>query len=60
MPLKEKLANKIPELRDEIKSLVKEHGDKVISQATVQQAYGGMRGIKCMVGRPRFWIPWKE
>jgi len=49
MPLKEKLAQKIPELRDEIKSLVKEHGDKVISQATVQQAYGGMRGIKSMV-----------
>ncbi|KPK99377.1 MAG: type I citrate synthase, partial [candidate division Zixibacteria bacterium SM23_73_3] len=49
MPLKEKLAQKIPELRDEIKSLVKEHGDKVISESTVRQAYGGMRGIKCMV-----------
>jgi citrate synthase len=49
MPLKEKLAEKIPELRDEIKSLVAEHGDKVISEATVRQAYGGMRGIKCMV-----------
>jgi citrate synthase len=49
MPLKEKLAKKIPELRDEVKSLVQEYGEKVISQATVQQAYGGMRGIKCMV-----------
>jgi citrate synthase len=49
MPLKEKLAEKIPQLRDEIKSLVKEHGDKVISEATVKQAYGGMRGIKSMV-----------
>ena len=49
MPLKEKLAQKIPELRDEIKALVKEHGDKVISEATVRQAYGGMRGIKSMV-----------
>ena len=49
MPLKEKLAQKIPELREEIKTLVKEHGDKVISEATVRQAYGGMRGIKCMV-----------
>jgi citrate synthase len=49
MPLKEKLAQKIPELREEIKALVKEHGDKVISEATVRQAYGGMRGIKSMV-----------
>jgi len=49
MSLKEKLAEKIPELREEIKSLVKDHGDKVLSEATVQQAYGGMRGIKCMV-----------
>lgn len=49
MPLKEKLAEKIPQLRDEIKTLVKEHGDKVISEATVRQAYGGMRGIKSMV-----------
>ncbi len=49
MPLKEKLAQKIPELREEIKSLVQEHGDKVVSEATVRQAYGGMRGIKCMV-----------
>ena len=49
MSLKEKLAQRIPGLRDEVRSLVKEHGDKVLSQATVQQAYGGMRGIKCMV-----------
>jgi citrate synthase len=49
MPLKDKLAQRIPELREEIKALVKEHGDKVISEATVKQAYGGMRGIKCMV-----------
>ena len=49
MSLKEKLAKKIPELREEIKSLVKEHGQKVITQGTIEQAYGGMRGIKCMV-----------
>ena len=49
MPLKEKLAKKIPILREEVKSLVKEHGQKVISQATIEQAYGGMRGIKSMV-----------
>ncbi|MDH4222468.1 MAG: citrate (Si)-synthase, eukaryotic [candidate division Zixibacteria bacterium] len=49
MPLKEKLIQKIKETQGEIKSLVKEYGSKVISEATVEQAYGGMRGIKCMV-----------
>jgi citrate synthase len=49
MSLKEKLAEKIPQMREEVKSVVKEHGAKIISQATVEQAYGGMRGIKCMV-----------
>ncbi|MHC4130083.1 MAG: citrate (Si)-synthase [Planctomycetota bacterium] len=47
--LKEKLAEKIPVWRDDIKSLIKEHGDKVISQVTVAQAYGGQRGVKCLV-----------
>ena len=47
--LKETLAAKIPAMREEIRTLIKKHGDKVISQVTVAQAYGGMRGIKCMV-----------
>lgn len=47
--LKETLAKKIPPLRDEIKAFVKEHGDKVISEVTLQQAYGGMRGVKALV-----------
>jgi citrate synthase len=49
MSLKEKLTKKIPEVQNEVKSLIKEQGNKVISEATVEQAYGGMRGIKCMV-----------
>jgi citrate synthase len=49
MPLKEKLVHKIKEMQNEVKTLVKEYGSKVISEATVEQAYGGMRGIKCMV-----------
>jgi citrate synthase len=49
MSLKEKLAQKISETQNEIKSLMKEHGEKVISEVTVQQTYGGMRGVKCMV-----------
>jgi len=47
--LKEKLAAKLDPMRNEVKGLIKEHGDKVISDVTVRQAYGGMRGVKCIV-----------
>ncbi|MHC4082382.1 MAG: citrate/2-methylcitrate synthase, partial [Planctomycetota bacterium] len=47
--LKDKLAEKIPGWREEIKQLIKEHGDKIMSQVTVAQAYGGQRGVKCLV-----------
>ncbi len=43
--IKDKLAQKLPGLREEVKNLVKEHGEKVMSQVTVAQAYGGMRGV---------------
>jgi len=47
--LKEKLAQVIPPLREEIAALVKTHGDKAISQVTVAQAYGGLRGVNAMI-----------
>jgi citrate synthase len=47
--LKGKLAEIIPNLRSDLKSLAKEHGNKVISQVTVEQAFGGMRGIKSLI-----------
>ena len=47
--LKELLAQKIPAVREGIRELIAKHGDKVISQVTVAQAYGGMRGVKCLV-----------
>ncbi|HEQ60811.1 MAG TPA: citrate (Si)-synthase [Firmicutes bacterium] len=47
--LKEKLSEQIPGLREDIKALLKAHGDKVISEVTVAQAYGGMRGVKAMI-----------
>jgi len=47
--LKKTLAKNIPVLRDEIKSLVKANATKVISEVTVAQAYGGMRGVKALV-----------
>ena len=47
--LQETLAKKIPVWREEIGKIRKEYGDKVISQVTVNQAYGGMRGVKGMI-----------
>ncbi len=47
--LKQKLAQQIPGLREDIKGLVKGYGDRVISEVNVAQAYGGMRGIKGMI-----------
>ncbi len=47
--LKEALAERIPALREEVRNLVKEHGDTVISDVTIKQAYGGMRGVKGLV-----------
>lgn len=47
--LKEKLAQQIPGLREDIKALVKGYGDRPISEVTVKQAYGGMRGVKGLV-----------
>ena len=47
--LKEKLAAQIPKLREERVTLMKKYGDKVISQCSIKQAIGGMRGVKGMV-----------
>jgi citrate synthase len=47
--LKEKLGELIPNLREERMALVKNHGDVKISEVSVAQAIGGMRGVKGMV-----------
>jgi len=47
--LKEKLASKLGPMREKVSSIVKGHGDLKISDVSVAQAYGGMRGVKCMV-----------
>ncbi|MBU1319222.1 MAG: citrate (Si)-synthase [candidate division Zixibacteria bacterium] len=47
--LKDKFASQIPGLREELKAIAKDHADHVISQVTVAQAYGGMRGVKGMI-----------
>ncbi len=47
--LQNALAKKIPVWREDVGALVKAHGDKVISEVTVGQAFGGMRGVKGMI-----------
>jgi citrate synthase len=47
--LKEKLSAKIVDYRNEMQSLLAEHGQKVVSEVTFQQLFGGMRGVKSMI-----------
>ena len=47
--LREKLGYTIPKMRDNITNLIYHHKDDVISNVTVKQAYGGMRGVIGMV-----------
>jgi citrate synthase len=47
--LKEKFAAKAMPMAVEIKTLIKEHGDKVLGQYTVAQVYQGMKGMIGMV-----------
>ena len=49
MKLKEKFAAMIPGLRGELKAIAKDHAGDKISDVTVAQAYGGMRGVKGMI-----------
>ena len=43
------LEEKIPVWRDDVESLLKNNGSSVISDVTLTQAYGGMRGVKGLV-----------
>jgi citrate synthase len=45
----EKLSQKIEGWRSEAKGLIERGGDKLLSEVTVSQAYGGMRGIKSLI-----------
>jgi citrate synthase len=47
--LQETLAKKIPIWRQEIGEIKKDLGEKSISQVSVNQAYGGMRGVKGLI-----------
>ncbi|KAF4556791.1 Citrate synthase [Elsinoe fawcettii] len=47
--LKETFAAKIPENVEKVKKLRKEYGNKVVGEVTLDQVYGGARGIKSLV-----------
>lgn len=47
--LHQKLAEILPSQIDSIKDMLKNHGDKVVSEVTLKQVYGGMRGVKGLV-----------
>ncbi|MBS3818196.1 citrate (Si)-synthase, eukaryotic [bacterium] len=47
--LKDKLRTKIDPMRERVQSLIKEHGAKSISEVSIKQAYGGIRGVKALV-----------
>ena len=48
-PLKEKFYQKSKALKEEIKNILKEKGDVVVDQVTVEQLIGGMRSVKAML-----------
>jgi len=47
--LKKRLRELIPQWRNDVQSLLKEHGEKEIDRVKVNQVWGGMRGIKCLI-----------
>jgi citrate synthase len=49
MILHEKISAQLPEWRERMKALTKEHGDVVVDQVTVGQIVGGMRDIKSLL-----------
>ena len=50
--LKELFYEKAQALTKEVKELLKEHGDKKVDDVVLEQVYGGMRDITCMIWEP--------
>jgi citrate synthase len=47
--LKEKLASQIPHQRERIQNLLKNYGKEIISDISVEQMLGGLRGVKSLL-----------
>ncbi|MBK9737297.1 MAG: citrate (Si)-synthase, eukaryotic [Saprospiraceae bacterium] len=48
-PLKEKFFEKSASLKADIKTILKDHGDKKIDEVTIEQLIGGMRSVRSMI-----------
>jgi citrate synthase len=48
-PLKQRFHEKATALAQEMKALLKEHGDMKIDEVKLRQAFGGARGVKMMI-----------
>ena len=48
-PLKQKFYEKSSSLRDQVRELLKEKGNVQVDDVSVQQVFGGMRGVKSMI-----------
>jgi citrate synthase len=51
-PLKKKFFEKSSALKQEVRSLLKEHGDLKVDEVKLKQVFGGVRGVKTMVWDP--------
>lgn len=51
-PLKQRFIEKAEALKNEVKSLLTQHGELEIDKVTVSQVFGGMRSIKSMIWEP--------
>lgn len=47
--LRSTLADRVPRIIERKKRILEKFGDRLLSEVTVRQAYGGMRGVRCMV-----------
>ncbi|MFN0016539.1 MAG: citrate (Si)-synthase, eukaryotic [Saprospiraceae bacterium] len=56
-PLKQLFSEKSQALGKEIKEILKEHGNKIVDEVTLEQVYGGMRDITCMLWEPSLLDP---
>jgi citrate synthase len=49
MIIKEKIAAQLPEWRERVSRLVKDHGDVKVGEVNIGQVYGGMRSVRGLV-----------
>jgi citrate synthase len=49
MNIKDTLAAQLPDIREQVRKLVKESGDVIVGEVTIGQVFGGMRDVKSLV-----------